>query len=105
MAHEGSVAVVTGANSGIGRAVALHLAAQGMTVYATVRSRDKAAKLLALSADAGVTIELVELDVADDESVHAGLAPVLDETGGVDVLVNNAGIGGNGVVEEAAIAD
>jgi len=97
------VVVVTGANSGIGRAVALHLAERGMTVYGTVRSVDKAAKLLSMADDRGVTVELVELDVADDESVRAGLARVLAEAGRVDVLVNNAGIGGNGVVEEAPI--
>ena len=97
------VAVVTGANSGIGRAVAVHLAAKGMTVYGTVRSVDKAVKLNAMAADAGVGIRLVELDVADDASVSDGLAGVLDEAGRIDVLVNNAGIGGNGVVEEATI--
>jgi|GEM_PF-6255 len=95
------IAVVTGANSGIGRAIAIHLAGQGMTVHGTVRSVDKAAKLQAMAADAGVDVRLVELDVGDDASVAAGFARILDETGGVvDVLVNNAGIGGNAVAEE-----
>jgi NAD(P)-dependent dehydrogenase (short-subunit alcohol dehydrogenase family) len=93
--------VVTGANSGIGRATAIHLAQQGHTVYGTVRTVDKAAKLQAMSADAGVEIHLVKLDVADDESVRAGFARILEATGGqVDVLVNNAGVGGNAVAEE-----
>ena len=96
-----TISVVTGANSGIGRATAIHLAQQGHDVYGTVRSVDKAGKLLAMAADAGVEINLVELDVADDESVRAGFARILDETGGrADVLVNNAGIGGNAVAEE-----
>ena len=95
------VSVVTGANSGIGRATAIHLAQQGHTVYGTVRSIDKATKLRSMSADADVEIKLVELDVADDESVRAGFAEILGETDGVvDVLVNNAGIGGNAVAEE-----
>ena len=95
------VSVVTGANSGLGRATAIHLAQQGHTVYGTVRSIDKAAKLRSMSADAGVEVKLVELDVADDESVRAGFAEILGETDGVvDVLVNNAGIGGNAVAEE-----
>lgn len=97
------VTVVTGANSGIGRAVAIHLAAQGHTVYGTVRSVEKASKLNAMAADAHVEVNLVELDIAEDASVRDGLGRVLDEAGRVDVLVNNAGIGGNGVVEEAAI--
>jgi NAD(P)-dependent dehydrogenase (short-subunit alcohol dehydrogenase family) len=96
-----TVSVVTGANSGIGRAVAIHLAGLGHEVYGTVRSIDKAAKLQAMAADAGVTVQLVELDIADDESVRAGFADLLERTGGVvDVLVNNAGVGGNAVAEE-----
>jgi len=94
---------VTGANSGIGRAVAIHLAAQGLTVYGTVRSLGKATKLKAMADETGVEVNLVELDVADDASVHAGLTQVLDAAGRVDVLVNNAGVGGNGVVEESPI--
>ncbi|HEY4610813.1 MAG TPA: SDR family oxidoreductase [Ilumatobacteraceae bacterium] len=96
-----TISVVTGANSGIGRATAIHLAQQGHTVYGTVRSVDKATKLEAMSKDAGVEVSLVELDVADDQSVRAGFARILEATDGVvDVLVNNAGIGGNAVAEE-----
>jgi NAD(P)-dependent dehydrogenase (short-subunit alcohol dehydrogenase family) len=96
-----TISVVTGANSGIGRATAIHLAAQGHTVFGTVRSASKATKLMAMSADAGVEVHLVELDVASDESVKAGFAEILSATDGVvDVLVNNAGIGGNATVEE-----
>jgi|SoiMethySBSTD1v2_1073268.scaffolds.fasta_scaffold218295_2 NAD(P)-dependent dehydrogenase (short-subunit alcohol dehydrogenase family) len=100
---QSDVAVVTGANSGIGRAIALHLAAQGLSVYGTVRDIGRATKLQAMAAEAGVGVSLVELDVADSASVEAGLARVLDEAGRVDVLVNNAGVGGNGVVEEVTI--
>ncbi len=96
-----TISVVTGANSGIGRATAIHLAAQGNTVFGTVRSTSKATKLQAMATDAGVTIQLVELDIADDDSVRRGFAQILDATGGVvDVLVNNAGVGGNAVAEE-----
>ncbi len=94
------VTVVTGANSGIGRATAIHLASQGHTVYGTVRSRDKAGKLLQMAAGAGVEVNLVELDIADDASVASGFAQILGEAGRVDVLVNNAGVGGNAVAEE-----
>ena len=96
-----TISVVTGANSGIGRATAIHLAAQGHTVYGTVRSISKATKLQAMADDAGVSIELVELDIADDDSVQQGFARILEATDGVvDVLVNNAGVGGNAVAEE-----
>ena len=95
------VAVVTGANSGIGRATALHLAQQGYRVFGTVRSLDKAGKLQARANELGVSVELIELDVADDASVQRGFADIFRTTDQVDVLVNNAGIGGNGVVEES----
>ena len=94
------IAVVTGANSGIGRATAIHLAAQGYVVYGTVRSVDKAGKLRSMADEAGVEVSLVELDIADDTSVADGFARILDEAGRVDVLVNNAGVGGNAVAEE-----
>lgn len=92
-------AIVTGANSGIGRATALYLAQQGYRVVGTVRSVAKADKLGAMASELGVTVELVELDVADDESVRRGLAPVLERLGGVDLLVNNAGVGPIAVAE------
>jgi NAD(P)-dependent dehydrogenase (short-subunit alcohol dehydrogenase family) len=96
-----TISVVTGANSGIGRATAIHLAGQGHVVYGTVRSLDKAGKLNAMAAAAGVEVNLVELDVADDASVRTGFEQILSATGGVvDVLVNNAGVGGNAVAEE-----
>jgi NAD(P)-dependent dehydrogenase (short-subunit alcohol dehydrogenase family) len=94
------VAVVTGANSGIGRATAIHLAAQGYRVFGTVRSTSKAAKLQAMAEERGVSVELAELDIASDESVRDGFAGILEAAGRVDVLVNNAGVGGNAVAEE-----
>jgi len=96
------VSVVTGANSGIGRATAIHLAAQGHQVYGTVRDPDRAGKLKAMAAEADVDVALVTLDVADDSSVKAGFTSILERAGQVDVLVNNAGVGGNAVVEEAS---
>ncbi|MBA3606114.1 MAG: SDR family oxidoreductase [Acidimicrobiia bacterium] len=100
------VTVVTGANSGIGRATAIHLATHGHTVYGTVRATAKTDKLLAMAGQAGVDVDvdLVELDVADDESVRAGFARILDDAGRVDHLVNNAGVGGNAVAEEGSPA-
>ena len=94
------VSVVTGANSGIGRATAIHLASIGHRVIGTVRATAKAEKLLRMADDAGVTVELAELDVADDDSVRGGFAEILERTGRVDHLVNSAGVGGNAVAEE-----
>jgi len=78
------------------------LAGHGFEVYGTIRDRARATKLEAMAGDAGVTVNLVELDVAEDTSVHDGFAEILDRAGRVDVLVNNAGVGGNAVVEEVS---
>ena len=94
------VSVVTGANSGIGRSTAIRLALAGHRVVGTVRSQARATKLLSTAESVGATIELVELDVGSDESVRRGFVEILDRTGRVDHLVNNAGVGGNAVVEE-----
>lgn len=94
------IAVVTGANSGIGRAAAIHLAVNGYQVFGTVRSLDKAGKLNAMADQHGASINLIELDIADDESVRNGFATILQRAGRVDLLVNNAGVGGNAVTEE-----
>src|SRR5262245_32158181 len=92
------VCVVTGANSGIGRATAVHLAGCGYTVFGTVRSLSKADKLNTAAEAAGVMVHLVELDIASSDSVTAGFAAIVEEAGPVDHLVNNAGVGGNGTV-------
>jgi len=100
MGDNNEVAVVTGANSGIGRATAIHLARNGYTVFGTARGLEKAKKADSMAAEAGVELQWVEMDVADDASTARGLAEVFGRAGRIDVLVNNAGVGGNAVVEE-----
>ncbi|CAN5845246.1 oxidoreductase [soil metagenome] len=100
----GPVSVVTGANSGIGRAIAIGLADKGHTTYGTVRDVGRATKLLDFADQAGVEVRLVELDIAEDDSVRRGFAQIHDEVGRVDHLVNNAGVGGNAVAEECSTA-
>ncbi len=99
----GIVSVVTGANSGIGRATALHLASIGHEVYGTVRDVAKADKLMGMAKAQGVELNLVELDIADDQSVKTGMTQILNNAGHIDVLVNNAGVGGNAVAEECPV--
>ena len=98
-------AVVTGANSGIGRATTLAFAQAGYHVFGTVRGLEKAGKLLAkaTSLSLGDRITLVEMDVADSASVTKGFAQIYAATDQVDVLVNNAGVGGNAVTEECPV--
>ena len=98
-------AVVTGANSGIGRATTLAFAQAGYHVFGTVRGLEKADKLLAKATSLSLAdrITLVEMDVADSASVTKGFAQIYAATDQVDVLVNNAGVGGNAVTEECPI--
>jgi NAD(P)-dependent dehydrogenase (short-subunit alcohol dehydrogenase family) len=91
------VALVTGASSGIGEATALRLAELGFTVYAAARRVDRMAAL----AQAGVRIE--PLDVTDDASMVALVKRIVDETGRIDVLVNNAGYGSYGAIEDVPL--
>ena len=84
MKVEGSVALVTGASSGIGEATAQRLAAAGFKVYGTSRRPGPAAP---------GSFEMLELDVTSDASVDAAVAQVQRSHGRIDVLVNNAGFG------------
>jgi NAD(P)-dependent dehydrogenase (short-subunit alcohol dehydrogenase family) len=86
------IALVTGANKGIGRAVAEGLAARGMTVLLAARNPDLGEKAAAELRDAGHDVRFVRLDVTDDASVRAAAAAVTASPGRLDVLVNNAGI-------------
>ena len=87
-------ALVTGASSGIGEDVARRLQALGYTVYGAARRTDR---LRALAADG---IRPLTMDVTDDASMTAGVNRILEETGRIDVLVNNAGYGSFGAVED-----
>lgn len=88
----GSVAVVTGASSGIGRQLARDLAARGATVVAVARREERLRSLVEELAAAGLRAQGVPCDVADRAQVEATARRVLDDHGRVDILVNNAGI-------------
>jgi NAD(P)-dependent dehydrogenase (short-subunit alcohol dehydrogenase family) len=88
------VALVTGANRGIGREVARQLAERGYGVLLSARDREKASAAAGQVAQAtGATVRPLELDVADPNSIAEAAAQVRKDPGRLDVLVNNAGIG------------
>lgn len=91
------VVLITGASTGIGAAAATLFAQYGYRVYAAARSMDK------LEAMATDIIRPVALDVTDDASMQACVAHVLDTEGRIDVLVNNAGYGSHGALEDVPI--
>lgn len=88
------VALVTGAGSGIGRAVALALAAEGARVVVAERDEQSGAATVALVAERGGQARLAPCDVTDAASVAAAVQSALETEGALDVMVNNAGIGG-----------
>ncbi|MDT0318588.1 oxidoreductase [Streptomyces millisiae] len=92
-------ALVTGASSGIGEATALKLKELGYTVYGAARRTERLESL----ADRGVLP--LGMDVTDDASMRAGVERVIAESGRIDVLVNNAGYGSYGAIEDVPMAE
>ena len=90
----GKVALVTGASSGIGEATALELAKAGYTVYAAARRVERMNHL----TESG--IRPISMDVTDDSSMQAAVEKIIADTGRIDVLVNNAGYGSYGALED-----
>ena len=90
-------ALVTGASSGIGEETARTLHKLGYTVYAAARRTDRLEKLTPIG------IHALTMDVTDDESMTNGIEKIIAETGRIDVLVNNAGYGSFGAIEDVSI--
>ena len=95
--HHNRVALVTGASSGIGEATARQLADDGFAVYGAARRLDRLQKL----ADHG--IKPLAMDVTDDDSMIGGITRITEEQGRLDVLVNNAGYGSYGALEDVSM--
>ncbi|GAA4668329.1 3-oxoacyl-ACP reductase [Streptomyces chumphonensis] len=98
--HNGRVALVTGATSGIGRAVAARLAAQGAFVYICGRDEQRLAETLVDLRAAGLQVDGAVCDVTDRGDVQRLVQGAVGGHGAIDVLVNNAGRSGGGAVAE-----
>lgn len=88
----GTIALVTGANKGLGLATARQLAERGMTVLLGSRDADRGARAAAELAEAGLAVRPLEIDITDDGSVARAAEFIDREYGRLDVLVNNAGV-------------
>ena len=97
------IAVVTGASSGIGFETALTLAREGYYTYATMRDTTKSDKIKEICQKDDLKISVLELDVDDENSIKTAIKKILDEKQRIDVLVNNAGWGLWGCVEDVSI--
>jgi NADP-dependent 3-hydroxy acid dehydrogenase YdfG len=88
----GRTALVTGASSGIGEATAIALAEAGAAVAIGARRRDRLDALAGKLGDGGARVLQLDLDVTDEQACTAAVARTREELGGLDVLVNNAGV-------------
>ncbi|GAA2696356.1 SDR family NAD(P)-dependent oxidoreductase [Nonomuraea recticatena] len=94
MTEAKTVALVTGANKGLGRETVRRLAGEGWQVFLAARDRGRGIEAAETLAGEGIEVEFVELDVTSDESVAAAVKAVAERVDRLDVLVNNAGVGG-----------
>jgi len=93
------VVLLTGASSGIGEATAIRLRDSGFIVYAAARRVERMSGL----QERGVHV--LKMDVTDDTSMVAGVESILKETGRIDILINNAGYGSYGALEDVPLAE
>ena len=99
------VILITGTSTGLGVATAVQAAQAGHTVYATMRNTQKRGTLDAAAQVAGVSLNVLQLDVQDADSVNAAVDTVIAEQGRIDVLINNAGMGYVRSLEQAEESD
>ena len=99
------VAIVTGANRGIGQTIARTFAAQGAFVYACMRTVDPVALEKIAGTDALDRVKGISLDLADEASIKSAIKDIMTATKKVDILVNNAGTASGGLFQMTAMAE
>ena len=97
---EGSVAIITGASTGIGKGIALAFAREGASLVLAARTRATLDEAAAEVAAAGAQVDVVPTDVTDEHQVAALFEAAVTRFGRVDILVNNAGVFDGGPVDE-----
>ena len=102
-ANEEKVVVITGTSSGIGFETSLAFAREGYYTYATMRDTSKGNRIKETSQKENLKIDVLELDVDKEDSVKNAIKQILDRKQRIDVLVNNAGWGIWGCVEDVSI--
>jgi len=101
--NEKRVAIVTGSSSGIGFEISLMLARNGLTTYATMRDLHKSSMLTSIADKEKIPLRCVQLDVTDDMSVKQAIETIVNESHNIDILINNAGYGLSGALEDLLI--
>ncbi|MEE9284299.1 MAG: SDR family oxidoreductase [Dehalococcoidia bacterium] len=103
MSRKDQVVLITGATRGIGRATALHLARRGHRVVATGRNEELLASLDGEAQEASLPITVSPMDVTDAAAVQGVVARTIEDSGRIDALVNNAGYGLWGALEDQTL--
>jgi NAD(P)-dependent dehydrogenase (short-subunit alcohol dehydrogenase family) len=99
------VVLITGTSSGIGLAAAVAAAKAGWTTVATLRDPSRSDALRKAAAEAGVELDIRRLDVTDEASITSAIDGVLADHGRLDAVVNNAGAGHLGTLENESVAE
>jgi NADP-dependent 3-hydroxy acid dehydrogenase YdfG len=102
---EGTIALVTGASSGIGSATAVALASQGAVVAIAARRRDRLDEVAAQITDAGGQSLIIEADISDRSQAEAAVQTVVTKSGRLDIVINNAGVMLLGPAEDAPVEE
>ena len=97
------VALVTGSSSGIGLETSLSLARNGFHTFATMRDLNKDAEIKEVVRKENLNVEILQLDVDNEESVNEVINTIMERKDRIDVLINNAGYGMWGTVEDVSI--
>ncbi|MGW2703235.1 SDR family oxidoreductase [Streptomyces sp. NPDC001340] len=103
--HSPNVVLITGTSSGIGLAAAVSAARAGWTTVATLRDLSRSDALRKAAAEAGVEVDIRRLDVTDEASITSAIDGVLADYGHLDAVVNNAGAGHLGTLENESVAE
>lgn len=102
---QGKVAIITGATSGIGKASAFCFAREGATIALVARNEKELKEVMKSVKNLGAEVEIFPTDLTQENDVESTLKHIVEQFGGIDILVNSAGIIANGTIENTSLED